>query len=103
MGGGVGQILPDVFGHVAEHRGNGTSQVFDRDRQHRLTTPPPHRIRRADVQPILGDIQVEVRQIDGAEILHRLEEAEELKGLEGVGDIGKHLGHPVQHVAIELG
>ena len=67
-----------------------------------MATAPPLGIRRTDIQPILGRIQVEVGQIHHAEVLHRLEEAEELEGLEGVGDIGEYLGHAVQHVAIQF-
>ena len=88
---------------MAEHRGDQTGQSFDDQRHHGLTAAPAPVRRGADIQPVLGDVEVEVREISDAEVLEQLEETEELEALEGCCDLIHHFGAALQHPAIEQG
>ena len=63
---------------MTEDGGDRAGQIFEDNCQNRLTTTTAERSRRTNIQAIFGDIEIEVGQIDDAEILNQLEEFKEL-------------------------
>ena len=98
---GVRQVLPDVFGHVAQDRSDQSGQAFDDQGHHGLAAASALVLGSAHIEPVLGDVEVEVRQIGDAEVLQQLEEAEELEAFEGFCDVVHHLGRALQHPAVQ--
>ena len=99
---GIGNVLPNILGHVTQHRCDRLCQILHSDRNHRLTTPAAVSIRSADVQSILGNIQIETRQVHCTEILHSLEESGKLEVVKSIFYFRKNFAHSVQHIAIEF-
>ena len=58
---GIGDVLPDVFCHVAEHRGDGRGQTFDDQGHHGLAAATTLVVGGAHIQPVLGNVEIEVR------------------------------------------
>ena len=99
----VGQVLPDVFGHVAQHRGNQAGEPLHHQGQHGLAAAPAVGIGSAHIKAVFGNVEVDVGEVDHAEVLEGLEEAVELIALE----IGTHRcdqrRRALQHPLIEQG
>ena len=59
--GGIGDVLPDVFRHVAKHGGNGRGQTFDDQGHHGLAAAATLVSGGAHVQPVFGNVEIKIR------------------------------------------
>mmetsp|Transcript_8242 Transcript_8242/g.24296 ORF Transcript_8242/g.24296 Transcript_8242/m.24296 type:complete len:568 (-) Transcript_8242:1103-2806(-) len=95
-----GQRLPDVLGHVAEHGRQDLGQVLQEPAEHRLAAPAPEAARGRDVEPVLGRVEVE-----GRELLHELNQelrgAAQAVGRVGLGRLLEGLLGAQQHVLVQ--
>ena len=56
----VGKVLPDVFSHVAQHRGDQACQAFDDQGHHGLAAAPAPIGGGIHVQTVFGDVEIKV-------------------------------------------
>ena len=101
LGHRIGQVLPDVLGHVAQHRGDQPGQALDHQVQHRLAAAPPEVTGAAHIEAVFGDVEVDVGEVNDAEVLQRLEEAVELVALKVACDVVDQGGGALQHPLIQ--
>ena len=94
-------MLPDVFGHVAEHRRDHAGQALQHQSHHGLAAAAAEGVSRTDVETILGNVEVDIGEIHHAEVLQGLEEAIELEALKIAADVLQNLGGALQHPAIQ--
>mmetsp|Transcript_17607 Transcript_17607/g.38131 ORF Transcript_17607/g.38131 Transcript_17607/m.38131 type:complete len:284 (+) Transcript_17607:29-880(+) len=66
----VWQILPYILGHVRQNGRHALGEPLQQGVNHRLAAPPAKVVHRRDVQPVFGDVEVEIRQVGGGEPQH---------------------------------
>ena len=95
-------LEPDLLHGERQHRREPGDEPVEERVEHRPGRPPARAGRRVAVERVLADVEVERRQVDGAELEELLEHALEVVG----GVAGAHrrveLGEAVQHPALEL-
>ena len=75
----MGHGLPNLIPGEAQHRGHDLGHGVQNEIQRRLGRAPGQAVLLLAVQPVLDDIQVEVRQLHHAEIVHRVGDHVEVK------------------------
>jgi hypothetical protein len=102
VAGRAGPQAPGLLGREAEHRRQPQRQIVEQERHHRARGAPARTRRRIAIERILADVEIEGRQIDGAEIMDRgIDGVELVVGDAGAQDLVR-LGHAMQHPALEL-
>mmetsp|Transcript_2228 Transcript_2228/g.4768 ORF Transcript_2228/g.4768 Transcript_2228/m.4768 type:complete len:304 (+) Transcript_2228:447-1358(+) len=88
----VRKVQPNVLRHVRQNRSHQLGHAFHEDLEHCLAAAATSIRRGANVEAVLGDVQVKAREVACRELEQRLARAEELVVLVGISDFGRHLG-----------
>jgi hypothetical protein len=93
---------PRILGGEAQHRGEPAHDAVEHRRHRAARRAPARRVGPVAVERILADVEVERREIDGAEIVERHEERVELVGRVRLLQRRVQLDEAMQHEALEL-
>ena len=93
---------PGLLGGEAEDRCQPGGQAGEGLIEHRAAGPALDRVRAVAVERVLADIEVEGREVDGAEDVQRLVDGVEVEVVAAPANLLVELGQAVQHPALEL-
>ena len=94
---------PRFLGGEAQHRRQPAHEMLEHVIEHGARRAAAHRIRRIAIERVLAHVEIEGREIDGAEIMQRREHRVEIVGLGRLPHQRIGLGKAMQDIALELG
>ena len=96
-------VEPGFLGGEDEDRREPGGETIEYVVEHAARRPPTRGVEPIAIKRILADVEIEGREILGAEIMQADEHGGEVERFAGPAHLAVNLGEPVQHPAFEFG
>ncbi len=96
-------IRPDLLGGKGENGGHEPDQDVQDVVHGGLSAPPGRGVGRGGVEPVLEDVEVEGREVQGAVVVERVVDGVELVPVVGPASLFHQADERVAHVPVDLG
>ena len=96
-------MAPRFLGRKCKNGRQQPAQHVENLMHHHLSRTPTQRTWRVAIHPVLGDIDIEAAQIDGAKLIERVIDLMELERFVGCSTIANHFIQAFQDPAIDEG
>ncbi len=96
------QVLPYLFGRMAQNRRQERGQRRPQQPERRLRRSPCCAGGGVSIEPVLQQVKIDLAQIHGTELVHPVVDLVELKTLVGVADTVHKPAQPVQDPPVHL-